>query len=126
VTVEDAAAAPPEWAVLSEGYWHDPVPAPDEEGYDASRHSPAALAAMYAAATGSGARAAALAAAGAGAAGAAAAAGPGGAGGAAAAGEVVDMSDGGRGGGGDGGLQDGPEDDSYVEDMPDVPAVDMM
>ena len=108
ITVEDAKRAPPPWAVLAEDYWHDPVPAPDELGYDASKHSPEALRAAFEALTNMR-RAPAAAAAAA----AAVAAAEGG------VGVEQDLSDGAAAD------EAGPEEEPYY-DMPDVPAVDMM
>ncbi|KAI8476041.1 MAG: hypothetical protein J3K34DRAFT_477295 [Monoraphidium minutum] len=97
ITIECALRAPPTWRVLAEQYWHNPMPAEDELGYDPSKHGPEAKAAELAAFGGGVAAAAAAF--------------------AAAGGEFVrtDMDD----------LPEGL-DDVYVEDLPDVPAVDMM
>jgi len=98
ITIEEAAKAPPLWAILAENEWHDPVPEPDELGYDASKHSPEALRRAYEAFAGKS-RAETVAAV------------------EAAVGE----------GEGDGmGIEDGPEWDERVEEMPDTPAIDMM
>jgi hypothetical protein len=93
------------WAILAKDYWHDPVPEPDERGYDPAKHSPEALAAQFVALGGEPAAKEQ----GAGAEGA-------------GEGGVMEVATGEEGEG----LPDGLEDDSYVEDMPDVPAVDMM
>ena len=85
------------WVVLGRDIWHGPMPEADELGYDPALHSPEAKEAAYAAFAGAG------------------VGGSGGGGGAAVV-EVVEREE----------MPDGLEDDSYVEDMPDVPAVDMM